>query len=72
MLVISRLISVGRGVDTSERPRALVAAVWHEVSCVMMCGRDVVSSTRGVQFDCGIFSGADGCVDGAENYGEVR
>ena len=48
MLEVSGLISVRDGINACEYPRALVAAVGHQVTCVVMVGCDVESGTSGV------------------------
>ena len=45
MLIVSGLIGVGQSIDAGECPRALIASVTHQVSCMMMSGCDVISST---------------------------
>ena len=48
VLQVSGLIRVGDGIVASEYPGALVAAVGHQVKCVVMVGCDVESETSGV------------------------
>ena len=72
VLEVGGLVGVRQGIDAGEYPGALVAPVRHQLSCVMMSGCDVESGTCGVKFDRGVFGGANGCVGGSENDGEVR
>ena len=48
VLQVSGLIRVRDGIDASEYPGALVAAVGHQVTRVMMVGCDVESKKSGV------------------------
>ena len=48
VLEVSGLIRVRDGINASEYPGALVAAVGHQVTCVVMVGCDVESETSGV------------------------
>ena len=45
VMIVSGLIGVGQSIDAGECPGALVASVRHQVSCVMMSGCDIISST---------------------------